>query len=405
MGFKLSRLWQIALLVSVAASSSALADDFIAECQRIGPTDGSIVNVEFSPGGKFATWAQANTYRQGNTTWRLDYWLSQVTDTGDFYPVDGRYVPLNKGVNWGVFAYWGLDRTSSATYTTNVRNQIVATRVDETSGDISTSVLTPPADRRPEYIYASRIPTASTIFLVYLKSLKIDDRKYFEIYWMDTAAPQIENRLFVGGRPYAFPEDFFSNPRWVPGRPVFVFPFFDETSGVIQVAAHNIATGKSYRLTGDPGKKVDPFPFEAAEYPGEWLMAVVVDDTKIGIYRFMDETPMMTLMKTIDVPSAFAYEQSAETFIWNGKTYVSTGVNDQPPKSRLQGGKRVRSELWIADIDPESEFARKVSTDAAGYTLDPETNITPTGVWMYGYQRRPLSDVHELQKCRTGLGN
>jgi len=401
-----SRLAIAALLPSCLVLNAS-ADTFVPSCTRIGPTDGSITNNEFSPKGKFATWAETYGYSQGYGDFTQDYWIAGVDSNGDLTPPDGRYFFLTAGVQWGVFAYWGYNANSSTVYTSDVQKQIHRITVNEDLGTIVDDTITGPLDRMPQYIYPSRISDADTDYLVYLKSFKFFGRTYFDVFWMDTSVPDVEHRVTINGRAYFFPQKFFSNPRWVPERKLVVFPYFDDQTGFIQVGALHLDTGATAILTTDDGDKVDPFPFVAEEYPDEWLMLAVVDENKIAVYRKNALGQGMTRIKTVDIPSDFQYEQSAETFSWEGKTYISTGVNQDPPKSRLTPNpdKTRLSELWIADIDPNSDFTRKVSDDVVTFALDPETVKTETGVWFTGYMRPDGSALHELHKCRTGFGN
>ena len=397
------------LILGAMGQPAAVAEDFVPSCERIGPTTVALVNNEFSPLGKFATWGVSHTLPLsgcggGTSIWSVDWWITGMTDTGHFDPADGMLYEINTDMPWGTFAYWGRDVAGSAVYSSDAEFNIHRLRVDEETGAITRDVLAGPLDRRPQYIYPSRIENSPSTYLAYYKGLKIQGEPFFGIFWIDSANPTVENRLFHNGKPQVIPQRANSNARWVPEQPVFVYPFID-AAGVVQVGAYNVVDGSSLVLTTDAGNKADPFPFVAPEYPGDWLFAAVVGTDRIAIYRVTGGTDT-SLLKIIDIPSDLPYEQSGETFVWEGKTYIAAGVNDAPPGSRVSPGSGpVASELWIADIDPFSTFARKVNTEGVSWTLDPEILVSPTGVWMYGYQKPPGFTQHELQKCRTGFGN
>lgn len=392
--------------IAVVQGQDLPEEDFIPSCVRVGDENTSIVNIEFSPTGEFISWGNPRTPRQGYDTWTLDYWITGVdTVTGDLIPSDGKGFRATTGVEWGTFAYWGLDARGSAVYTSDGLRQIYRILMGD-GGPTYKEQLTGPLDRRPQYIYASLIPDHPTTYLVYLKDIGPNQTGHtiFEIFWLDASQSDVEHQMMINGRPYRYPYEFYTNPRWVPGRKIFVFPFLDR-NGYIQVAAYYIEQNLSRVLTVDGEHKIDPFPFIAPEYPDEWLLMAIVGLDKIGVYQRNPVTDLFQRIKTIDLPSVFQYEQSAESFTWNGKTYISVGVNEDKPGARLSPGTSNKSELWITDIDPASTFTRKVSTDDVMYALDPEALVTESGVWVYGYMRRRGSDIHELQKCRTGLGN
>jgi hypothetical protein len=403
-GIAAAAMCAFSIFILLSEASRSAAQTFSPSCARIGPRNGAIVNVEFSPLGGHASWAESS--RTGG--WTADYWITPLAADGSFNPKDGRKFLATEHVPWGTFAYWGEDERGVAAYTSNNNNQIFQIAVDSVTGTISSHQLTAPLDRRPQYIYPSRITDAPTTYLVYLKAQTVSSQTYFDITWLDASDPEIEHPLVINGTTYSFPGQFFSNPRWVPNRKIFVFPIFDASSGFIQVAAHHIDTGVSWLLTSDAGNKVDPFPFESPEFPGEWLMLAVAGDTKLALYR-MDPAGGggMSRVKTINSPSQFQYFQSAETFDWNGKTYISTAINQDPAGSRVDPDtlKTRLTELWVFDVAPAGSFQRKINSADVQYALDPETLVSGTGVWFYGYMRRPGALFHELQKCRTGFGN
>jgi hypothetical protein len=176
-------------------------------------------------------------------------------------------------------------------------------------------------------------------------------------------------------------------------------------NGTVQIGAYYLDSQTSRQLTFDQGDKIDAFPFRSPQYPGEWLVLAAVDFESVGIYRNNPGTNRFERIKDIVIPSDFRYVQSMESFDYQGKTFISLAVNETKPPRALTGEDSRRAEMWIADIDPASDFTRRVDARPVRWGLDPETLLTNSGIMYYAYQRPPGSAYHVLYRCRTGLGN
>jgi hypothetical protein len=397
-----------ATLFTLASTGTAdiLTEDFQPACVRMSDLDKSFTNPEFSPDRNFMSWGENFTPRMGFSDFRIDYYITPMDlTTGDMVEPDGKGFLATSHVPWGAFGYWGLDQAGVAVYTIDADNEIYRIRATPPA-QFERTRLSGPVSHLREYLYPSQIASEPTTYLVYLRRLRTRDRgDFFSIVWMDANNADSENYVLTpGGQPYLFSTDVFSNPRWVPDERIFLYPLVD-ANGTTQIGAFYVDALRNRQLTFDQGDKIDAFPFRSPEYPGEWLILAAVDFESIGIYRNNPGTNRFERIKDIVIPSDFRYVQSMETFNYQGKTFMSLAVNEDKPPRVLDPAASRRAEMWIADIDPASNFTRRVDDWRVRWGIDPETLVTQAGVVFYAYQRPPGSAYHVLYRCRTGLGN
>jgi hypothetical protein len=396
----------LCILGGSTGTADLLMEEFQPACVRVSDFEKSFTNPEFSPDGNFMSWGEQFTPRMGYPDFRIDYFLTPMERaTGDMVESDGKGFPVTSNVPWGAFAYWGLDQAGAAVYTIDAENQIYRIRATPPA-QFERTRLSGPVPYLREYLYPSQISSEPTTYLVYLRKLRTRDRgDFFSVVWMDSNNADSENYVLTpGGLPYLFSTDVYSNPRWVPEERTFVYPLVDG-NGTVQIGAYYLDSQTSRQLTFDQGDKIDAFPFRSPQYPGEWLVLAAVDFESVGIYRNNPGTNRFERIKDIVIPSDFRYVQSMESFDYQGKTFISLAVNETKPPRALTGEDSRRAEMWIADIDPASDFTRRVDARPVRWGLDPETLLTNSGIMYYAYQRPPGSAYHVLYRCRTGLGN
>ena len=135
------------------------------------------------------------------------------------------------------------------------------------------------------------------------------------------------------------------------------------------------------------------------------LISAAINFTAVGIYRRIND--VWTRIYTFEVPSAFAFVSSPEPFVHNGKSFMTVIAASQLtgtlPLPYLPGGP---SEVWIANIDPEQPFFRRVDNGQSGLVrLEPEPFTLATGPAIYFTERDPLTGNAVTRVADTGLGS
>jgi hypothetical protein len=205
--------------------------------------------------------------------------------------------------------------------------------------------------------------------------------------------------------------DVSPSARWVEGERSLLLR--KKIEGSNQVFKYDIDTETLTQLTfGDFSIQGAAMMWHAPEFHDELvfftLEIVSIDGqpvpakpNQIGIYRNLDGE--WTKIKTIQSPVAeLPLIHSVEYFTYNGKSYLSLLFVKQG-----QNGNKVLdgSQVWIAGIEPDVEFYRKVSNEPeVGYFNDPESLVTETGAFIYYAQITP-DETRLIYRADTGLGS
>ena len=189
----------------------------------------------------------------------------------------------------------------------------------------------------------------------------------------------------------------FSSPaHWVSGEHLIVSSV--KFSGVDQIVLFDPAHPQEIaQMTFDKRfSKIKPQMWHAPEYGNELVFFALERRrnasrfTQIGIYRLIKGE--WTKIKTIVPPSNPRLVDSPESFVHNGKSYISfMAMHGRSPS---QG-----TEVWIAGIE-EQDFYRKVADPSDGVqSNDPEYFITESGVFIYMSQE----EGSKVYRASTGL--
>lgn len=188
----------------------------------------------------------------------------------------------------------------------------------------------------------------------------------------------------------------FSGGRWVEGKNALILT--KEIDGVSQVFLYDVETEGLTQLTFSTTEKNRAFMWQAPEFNNDWVFLATEKEnqqiqrpTEVGIYRNINGK--WTKFKTIKPSFAGDYNRYATPFVFNGKSYLSLLTGDSFDNDS-------KTEVWIAGIDPEENFYRRVSDSTDAVRNDPEPFITTSGVFIY-YQNKTESTFH---LANTGLG-
>lgn len=172
--------------------------------------------------------------------------------------------------------------------------------------------------------------------------------------------------------------------RWVQNARIIVFPAPSPTDNIQQVFLYNIDTKALEQITFDSGNKHDNAPciWQAPEYNNEYVLFTVVNGSEIRIYRKMADNNghfVWTIVHSTTAPLNSRIG-SAEVFTYNGHSYIFMVLTID--------GNPYPTSVWLANIDPEKPFFRKISDDTLfRWRTDPEVFITAKGPYIY-YNRK-----------------
>jgi len=214
--------------------------------------------------------------------------------------------------------------------------------------------------------------------------------------WQDLTQP---NQGIIPYRP-VFPG------RWVEDEASLILTI--KVDGLRQVAQYDVNTDTLNQLTFSATDKRKPHMWRAPEFDNELIFLAAEQDsqtsggtTQLGIYQ--DINGQWTKIKTIYSPSSSQpLIDSAEPFVYNGKSYISLVTTSTNNSS--DSNSSTQTEIWIVGIEPEADFFRQVSGDAAIVNRrDPESFITQEGVFIY-YVANDQQGNRIVYQADTGLG-
>jgi hypothetical protein len=168
--------------------------------------------------------------------------------------------------------------------------------------------------------------------------------------------------------------------RWVEGSDKLVG--LVDQGGVLQVSEVDPATGTSVLRTNSAVSKRNVFGWQAPEYGVEAFFhssGPVGSDTPLQIDVFLDDgAGGWTHHDTITGPPAFPYIVSPEPLVVNGRSYISF-LASNAPLNRNNG----QSEVWLVDIDPATQFGRRLSDMPGAVLKDPEPAVFGNNALVY----------------------
>lgn len=166
---------------------------------------------------------------------------------------------------------------------------------------------------------------------------------------------------------------FTPGARWIPGTDSVIFtrPMLPGEVPERQVFAYDRITDTLTQLTDDAGTKFAAFMWNAPEYGGEPVFVTLINQVRLGIYR-KNADGVWEQASEIDPPlPAPDFIWSPEPFQYEGKSYI---VMTMSPSADQQS-RTIPTETWIAGIDPDNPFYRRISDDRALVRKDPEAVV------------------------------
>lgn len=192
-------------------------------------------------------------------------------------------------------------------------------------------------------------------------------------YWSEIHDP--ENETMVPWYPPSY-----RSMRFVRGAraAVFVAP----VDGISQVFRYWLDTQVLEQLTFDDGNKdlnSVPWMWQAPEFGDEFVLATIVDDRELRIYRLLDGAepgpqPWSVIYRTNE--PGYGVLSSPEPFTHNGKSYVF--LSSAVPPNDFQ------SAIFLSNIDAAAPMFRQLTPDTElRARVDPEVFVTTSGAYIY----------------------
>jgi len=220
------------------------------------------------------------------------------------------------------------------------------------------------------------------------------------------------------------PDDFHELPNWrgsnsisrhVPGTQLIAYA--PRYNGVAQVTLLNTKTGKTTRITDEPGEKFDTFGFFAPEFGGEMLMGTNIDRKRFAIFRdTKKDGSYWTKIAELKLPedSAFKFIYSVEpaapeTGI-NGVSYFTLNATETAQGNRGETGLNAQNgSIWLLGLgkDPANRLVRRLDEGAISgirtVRYESESMLGRDELFVYYERRNPETKRGELRRCRTGI--
>ncbi len=235
-------------------------------------------------------------------------------------------------------------------------------------------------------ILASKSPDSPTTRILYGKGPSLSNGVFG---WTDENDPANEVIL----------DSTDNGVRWVDGLRQF---FFIAQTGPAagQVFHYDTETQSGVQVTNDADMKTYSYGWYAPEY-NELVVMVLLNDTAIGIYKDQGGDYWDRII-TIQVPpaSSFDFIGSPETFVANGKSYISFVT-----KVIGTGSSYVNSEVWVVDINPDINDRFMLRCDDGSpdtRRTDPESYLGANEVFIY-YNQINGSGEFEVWRYATGI--
>lgn len=203
--------------------------------------------------------------------------------------------------------------------------------------------------------------------------------------WFDDSEPEVVHevpRIKAGT----------SGPQWIPGQRAILAQYPD-SKGIDQVCRYDIDTKAFTILTDTPGNKIDSFPFEAPEYPGEILFLTLNERKHLEVYRSVNGRSIRILRlpapeTTGDTSSGM---KSAEPVIFQGKTYFTYLADYQNQITRIAfAALDGQISTWISPAGPLDQF-------------DPEGVVLDDHLYVYYYDGVNTQNIHTFHRCEILL--
>ncbi|MBC8041856.1 MAG: T9SS type A sorting domain-containing protein [Rhizobacter sp.] len=371
------------ILLSFLPATATAQTPFIVKDILVSDSIAQIIDPEFDPYGNRVSWQSLSD----------TLWLAKIDPkTGELIPKSGKGIYVDRQLLPIPETFNGPEWMQSVSggqlvYTTN-RNSIAQLAVaTETATDVwGTQIIAGTEGRlNPR---ATKYPASLVPAVHYLR------RNGESILWSPAGSTAIQEDSALQT----------TDAHWVNDEPD-AFTLIIRSND--QVGYYDTQTKLTTQLTFDNTKKERPYMWKAPEY-GNDLVFFARADTLLQLYRKDAVSGVWTKFYEFTSPlisdANYTYIASPEPFVFNGKSYVCFMIT----KTNLETDNNP-AQIWIAGIDPDAPFFRRVSDDTPLVRTDPEPFITDSTVFVF---YTVVSDLDgnldatsnlNMRLCETGL--
>jgi para-nitrobenzyl esterase len=348
--------------------------------------------VKLSPGGQ-SYFGPRVLQSAAKVTFRLDngeIWVGDLNrSSGSFASGDGRNYRMDTGAQTGTTVAgpeFGLDASGWAVFYPKTSQSVVQTwRSRWVSNASAPEVLTTGSSHQ------TPIPTRSvTLSQTRLINLIGNWDQGGSLAWYQENTPTDQHVITQakGNSTQRVPG------RWLPDGSTLVVT--DQTSGQLFLA--NTGNGQLTRITNDSGFKSTPTAWSAPEYDGATIIATVLDNTAIAIYRNLGGT-YWTRVTTLGIPPESNDDVivKPQPFLAGDKSYLALTIQDVV-------GTPHDGEIWIFDLedDPAARYAHRCD-DARSRVLRSNAEPFVGDTSAFVYYNAPNGSYQQMWMCRTDL--
>jgi hypothetical protein len=389
----------------IPAVRPCLADSFTPVTQSMGDPNLRYIDPEVLRGSdKIAYQDKAGNLWVGTLDATTGKFASQ---TGHDLLVDTDLANIDISYNG---PEWGLDVSGTALFYTkpDVQGTLQMWRasITRSSGLIIkqlTGDIQPSSGLRPSFLAGTDMT-----YIFFLKGMLTDS----EMVWAmesdaNTVSPVINYWYPSGGGRFVAGPD--------PKQPLLVFVRQDASTLETQIALMDTASGHTKLITNDAGEKFEPRPFNAPEYGGELLLAVIIDRLTLAIYRNLgDPDGYWTRIEEMQLP-----ESETNTALYSMKPVASPkgkiGINGISYFSLAAYQINSRSHpgdtsLWLLGLgsDSNGRFCRKVDEgsipDKPQTRYEPETYLGTSDLFFYyNIENAVDPELGQIRVVNTGI--
>ncbi len=346
-------------IITLLICKSAWAEFIPSEIKLDYPRDitGGIVDPEIAASRLLFAW----------TNQQRELWVGRLSPfTGEiladqFVKVDTNAVPayaIGNGPEWVEGA-----NSPSIIYTKyNENGQFILARAYLKNGQWNTVVL---ANSEGKYGPIGNLNYPNNRPVINYLGRDPDTPKKQTTYWRYLNAPSSEEIV---------PGSESPNGRWAedPQELVLSIPTIPGNPDYRQAFSYNINNKQMTQLTFGGESKSAVFMWRAPEFDYQPTFFVLTGERYLQIYYLDQETSLWTYSHAISPPSSNTWLWSPEPIVYKGRTFISMVASP----SDNQKSRSIPTEIWLAGIDPQRPFYRKLSDDTIAVRKDPELFTT-----------------------------
>ncbi len=370
----------------LALCGTALAGDFVPIDVTVSDPAVDLPDPEFDPVGDRMVWQD----RAGNL------WIADLDPaTGDLMPTSGRGQKLDENLSGLILTgngpEWGYGNGEVIiTYTRQVgESRSLGLARQNAAGAWEAGVVGNNGSPGERWRPLSTDPgTVGPALISYIREFESGD---VGVGWREADDATTEGGVLGAGS---------NGGQWAQGDRAFVSP--QKVNDIFQLFWVDIDTEEVTQITDTGVNTLNAIPWLAPEY-GDQLISAAMDATMIGIFRHIDG--VWTLINTLDIPSTRPFIGSPEPFVHDGKSYVTVVASEEIGVGPLAFFPTGPSEIWIAGIDPNEPFYRRIDDGLDGpFRTEPEAYATDNGTVIYYTLRDMATGNAVLRRADTGLG-